>query len=124
MSIVLNIGIIFGLLSVVIGFCLPRGELKLRLRLSPLFLQVALIPCLLIPCLHGTPDEVMIPTLLTFVWAGFAVRLCWRFYRIPSCISRGLAVVLYIEVVAFALLAALDYAKSCLFFHQGLLSWS
>ncbi|MFA5204895.1 MAG: hypothetical protein WC708_10890 [Lentisphaeria bacterium] len=124
MDSVQKIGIACGLLSVVIGFCLPRGEFKLRLRLSPLFLQVALMPCLLIPSLHGTPGEAMIPTLLTFVWAGFAFQRCWRFYRLPSGISRGLAVALYVEGVAFVLLAALDYGKSCLFFHQGLFSWS
>jgi len=124
MNIDQNIGIIFGLFSVVIGFYLPSRDFKLRLRLSPLFLQVTLIACLLFPCLHGTPEEVMIPTLLTYIWAGFAFKRCWRFYQSPSGISRGLAVVLFIEGVAIVLGAAFDYIRSCLFYQQFLFSWS
>lgn len=112
----LSVGTLCGIISIVLSFCLPRQSVKLGVRLSPLFLQILLIPAFVFPCLHGTPSEVIIPTGLTFVWAVFVFGLCRVFYKFPSDVSRGLAVVLFVEGVAFVLLSALSYSQSCLFY--------
>lgn len=123
---VLTIGVFCGIISVVLSFCLPRQGFKGRERFSPILLQVLLIATYGFPCLHGTPGEVVIPTLLTGVWCVFTFRKCWRLYGFPSDIAHALAIVLFVETAVFAFLAILDHVQACLFYHHRLIGdpWS
>jgi hypothetical protein len=119
---VLNIGVVCGIISILLAFCLPRQGFKMGVRLSPFLLQVFQILLLGFPCHHESPGVMIIPTGLTFIWAVFVFGLCWRFYRFPSNISRGLAIVLFVEGIAFVLFWAFLYIQSCLFYNHKLFS--
>lgn len=86
-------------------------------RLLPAMLQVGLVIISLIPSFHGHPRELLIPTLLTFVWSGFAIGCSYRLYRLPVRTVRALAVLQFIQSAMIAFLALLDYNYACDFYY-------
>ncbi len=92
-------------------------------RLVPIFLQISVLAIMLLPMLHGFPNEWFSVLRFTGVWSLCAIAFSLRLYRSPVKSAKLLAVSLFVESIAALFTAAAGYIGSC-YIYYGHFVWS
>jgi len=102
--------VVSGIIALANGFV--RGISRVN-RLLPIFLQLGLLGLMLMPLLHGFPNEWFSLFVLTAIWSLGTVFFSFMLYKSPSRISRLLGATQFTEAVAALFTTAAGYIGSC-----------